>query len=137
MAFMASSASDTPMAASAEEISQAIVPPVVRKRGRPDGWDEANQAVYKFKVFTPNYVQWHADTIIRLHDDSTVTTDLRPTIHRGSWMFAENGDLRIKYHYRGDSSKAKDHVYRKIAKTECWELVDYGKAWYNMLLPVN
>jgi hypothetical protein len=137
---MPSSADDISQATAsiAENIHQAILPPVGKKRGRPDGWDEQNPVAYKFKLFHPTYDLWHEETILRLRsNDGICTTDAAPFTYRGSWKFVENGDLHVKFHPLGDSSLVKDHVYRKIAKTECWELVEHGKSWYNVLLPVN
>ena len=147
---MASSASIGPTFCSTDDISQAAassavdintaeVPPAAgsSKRGRPDGWLDQNPVAYKFKLFHPKYDDQHVVTILRLHSsDGTCTTDAAPFTYHGAWKFAENGDLHVQWHPLGDSSKVRDHKYRKIARTECWELVDHGKAWYNLLLPV-
>ena len=137
--IMASSADDISQAtaSSADDISQAIVPPVVSKRGRPDGWDVQNPVAYKFRLFHPTYDEWRGLTILRLHsNDGTCTTNLAPFTYHGSWKYAENSDLVVEWHPLGDPSQVKEHVYRKIEKTECWELVNHGKSWYYMLLPV-
>jgi hypothetical protein len=121
------------MASYDDGMTQGILPPVGRKRSRPEGL--VSPMVHKFKLFHPKYDQWHEETILRLHADGTCTTEQAPDKPHGSWFFTENGDLRVSNDRLGDSSKVKNSLYRKIEKTECWELVDYGKVWYSMLLP--
>ena len=123
------------MASYDDGMTQAILPPAVRNRSRPEGLDLLSPVAHKFKLFHPKYDHLHEETILRLHADGTCTTEQAPDKPHGSWFFTENGDLRVSHDRFGDSSKVKTGLYRKIEKTECWELVDYGKLWYSMLLP--
>ena len=125
-----------PMASYDDGRTEGILPQVGRKRSRPEAWELVNPVVHKFKLFHPGYDQWHEENILRLHADKTCTTAKAPGTHHGSWMFTENNDLRVRWHSSGDSSTIKDHMYRKIEKTESWGLVKSGKAWYSMLIPV-
>ena len=121
------------MASYDDGTTQGILLPVCRKRSRPERL--VSPIFHNFKLFHPKYDQWHEETILRLHADGTCTTDQAPDKPHGSWFFTENGDLRVSHDRLGDSSKIKNSLYRKIEKTECWELVDYGKLWYSILLP--
>ena len=125
-----------PMASYDDGMTVGILPPVGRKRSRPEGWELVNPVVHKFKLFHPRYDQWHEENILRLHADKTCTTAKAPGNHHGSWMRTENNDLRVRWHSSGDSSTITESIYRKIEKTESWEIVKTGKAWYSMLIPV-
>jgi hypothetical protein len=89
---------------------------------------------YTFKVFAPYGSRWH-ENVLRLHAQGTCTTEKAPDQHHGEWKFAENGDLLVKWHFQGEVAKVKEHRYRKIERTECWEGVNVDKGWYTMLLP--
>jgi hypothetical protein len=111
---------------------QGIVPPDARKRQKSR---VPNPIVHSFKVFNPTYSQWYEPIILRLHLDNTCSTARAPDSYHGSWRFTENNDLHVRWHYSGLEASVKDHRYRRIEKTDCWELVDYGSRWYSMLLP--
>jgi hypothetical protein len=89
---------------------------------------------YTFKVFAPYGSRWH-ENVLRLHAQGTCTTEKAPDQHHGEWKFAENGDLLVKWHFQAEAAKVKEHRYRKIERTECWEGVNVDKGWYTMLLP--
>jgi hypothetical protein len=111
---------------------QTLVPPEARKRQRSR---VPNPIVHSFRVFNPTYSQLYELIILRLHLDNTCSTAGAPNSYHGSWRFKENNDLHVRWHYLGLEASVKDHRYRRIEKTECWELVDYGSRWYSMLLP--
>jgi hypothetical protein len=109
--------------------------PDARKRQRGGASRVPNPIAHSFKEFHPTYSQWHGENILRLHVDGTCSTGQAPSINHGSWRYTENNDLHVRWHYLGNQASAKDHRYRKIEKTECWEMVDHGSRWYAMLLP--
>ena len=87
-------------------------------------------AVWRFIVICAT----HHARLLLLDDNGKVRFDCGPS--HGSWFRCpiDSNVIHISWNWVSDESKLKNHAYRKVARTDCWEPVKTRQELWHVLV---